>query len=106
MLMLMAGDTVPGRLGRPPLSEWRKAATRLAIARVAVDRFTAKGVAATSAEEIAGAVGISVRTLWRYFPTKESCVMPLLTAGIEATAAALRCWPPRRPVAELLDDLA
>ncbi len=105
-------DAVPedhrttSRLGRPPLSAGRKAATRLEIARVAVGLFTAKGVTATSAEEIAGAVGISVRTLWRYFPTKESCVLPLLTPGIEVAAASLRAWPAGRPVAELLDDLA
>jgi len=95
-----------GRPGRPPLSEGRKAATRLEIARVAVGLFTAKGVTATSAEEIAAAVGISVRTLWRYFPTKESCVLPLLTPGIEVAAASLRAWRPGRPIAELLDDMA
>lgn len=94
-----------GRLGRPPLAEWRRAATRLEIARAAVDLFTARGVAGTSADEIAAAAGISVRTLWRYFPSKESCVVPLLTAGIEFTACCLRAWPPGRPVAELLDDM-
>jgi AcrR family transcriptional regulator len=94
-----------GRTGRPPLTERRRAATRLEIAREAVRLFTAKGVAATSAEEIAGAAGISVRTLWRYFPTKESCVLPLLTGGIELTAGALRAWRPGGGVTELLDDL-
>jgi AcrR family transcriptional regulator len=95
----------PGRLGRPPLTERRKAATRLEIAREAVRLFTTKGVAATTAEEIANAAGISVRTLWRYFPTKESCVLPLLTTGIETTARALRAWPPGSGVAELVAEL-
>jgi AcrR family transcriptional regulator len=62
------------------------------IAHAAVRLFMAKGVAATSAEEIAEAAGISTRTLWRYFPTKESCVWPLLAAGIEDFAARLRVW--------------
>ena len=93
------------RTGRPPLTERRKAATRLEIAREAVRLFTANGVAATSAEDIAAAAGISVRTLWRYFPTKERCVLPLLTTGIEDVARALRAWPPGHGVAELLDDM-
>ena len=39
--------------------------TRLDIAREAVRLLTTKGVAATSAGEIADGAGISVRTLWR-----------------------------------------
>jgi AcrR family transcriptional regulator len=93
------------RTGRPPLTERRKAATRLEIAREAVALFTAQGVTATSAEEIAAAAGISVRTLWRYFPNKESSVLPLLTGGIEATARALRSWPAGSGMAALLDDM-
>jgi AcrR family transcriptional regulator len=80
------------RTGRPPLTERRKAATRLEIAREAVRLFTAQGVAATSAEEIAEAAGVSVRTLWRYFPTKESCVGPLLTSGAELLMRSMRDW--------------
>ena len=71
--------STPGRTGRPPLTERRKTETRLEVARAAVGLFLAKGVADTSAEEIAEAAGISSRTLWRYFPTKDSCVTPLLT---------------------------
>ncbi|WP_460528773.1 TetR/AcrR family transcriptional regulator [Flindersiella endophytica] len=93
------------RIGRPPLTERRKAETRLEIARQAVRLFTERGVAATSAEEIASAAGISVRTLWRYSPTKERCVLPLLSAGIDLAAQSLRGWPPDRGIAELVDDL-
>lgn len=93
------------RMGRPPLTERRKAATRLEIAREAVRLFTANGVGGTSAEEIAAAAGISARTLWRYFPNKESCVLPLLTGGIELTARCLRSWGPGQGVTELLDAM-
>ncbi len=85
-------------MGRPPLSERRKAATRLEIAQEAVRLFAAKGVAATSAEEVAQAVGISPRTLWRYFPSKEQFVRPLLAPGIELMARRLREWRPGTPV--------
>lgn len=97
--------TASHRPGRPPLTERRKEATRVDIARAAVDLFTTRGVAATSADDIAAAAGISVRTLWRYFPTKESCVRPLLTAGIELTARALRDWPRGTALATVLEDL-
>lgn len=59
-----------------------------------------------SAEEIAAAAGISVRTLWRYFPSKESCVWPLLTAGIQNLARSLRAWPPGRDIVELLEGVS
>jgi AcrR family transcriptional regulator len=95
----------PGRIGRPPLTERRKAATRLEIAREAVRLFTTTGVAGTSAEEVAAASGISVRTLWRYFPSKESCVLPLLTTGIEAVVGLLRAWPPGQEISPLLDRM-
>ncbi|GAA4734418.1 hypothetical protein Prum_012700 [Phytohabitans rumicis] len=90
-----AGGGVSGRtrqVGRPPLTERHKAEIRREIARQAVRLFTAKGVAATSAEEIAAAVGISVRSLWRHFPNKERCVLPLLTEPLAVTAKALRDW--------------
>ncbi|HET6298116.1 MAG TPA: TetR family transcriptional regulator, partial [Kribbella sp.] len=50
------------RTGRPPLTERRKTETRLEVARAAVGLFLAKGVAGTSADEIAEAAGISSRT--------------------------------------------
>ncbi|WP_194903731.1 TetR/AcrR family transcriptional regulator [Catenulispora rubra] len=88
---------------RSPITERRKEQTRLEVAREAVRLFAANGVAATSGEDVARAVGVSVRTLWRYFPTKESFVQPVLATGIEATAAWLRDWP--HDVA-LMDHLA
>ncbi|SFY48234.1 TetR/AcrR family transcriptional regulator [Streptomyces sp. F-1] len=94
-----------GRTGRPPLTEERKAAIRLEIARAAVDLFVAQGVAATTGEQIGQAVGVSARTVWRYFPTKESCVRPLFSTGIDAIADALRQWRPHRPLQEAFDRL-
>lgn len=94
-----------GRTGRPPLTEERRAAIRLEIARAAVDLFIAQGVAATTGEQIGQAVGVSARTVWRYFPTKESCVRPLFSTGIDTIAAALRQWGPGRPLQEAFDHL-
>ncbi|WP_328869245.1 TetR/AcrR family transcriptional regulator [Streptomyces sp. NBC_00287] len=91
------------RTGRPPLTEERKAEIRLEIARAAVDLFVAQGVTATTGEQIGQAVGVSARTVWRYFPSKESCVQPLFSAGIDAIAECLRDWRPGQPL-ELLFD--
>ncbi|MCH5671911.1 TetR/AcrR family transcriptional regulator [Streptomyces gilvus] len=90
-----------GRTGRPPLTEERKAEIRLEIARAAVDLFVIQGVTATTGEQIARAVGVSARTVWRYFPSKEACVRPLFTAGIDLLAARLREWRPGRPLEEI-----
>ncbi|QWB24298.1 MULTISPECIES: TetR/AcrR family transcriptional regulator [Streptomyces] len=79
-----------GATGRPPLTERRRAETRMEIAEEAVRLFAAKGVAAVTAEDIASASGVSTRTLWRYFRSKEECVRPLLTTGLELLTDHLR----------------
>jgi AcrR family transcriptional regulator len=63
------------------------------VARSAARLFLKKGVAATSGDEIAEAAGISKRTLWRYFRTKESCIEPLFALTSQHFAARLRNWP-------------
>jgi len=72
----------------------------LEIAREAVRLFAAHGVSGTSADDIARAAGISTRTLWRYFSTKEGCVQPLLAEGMAETVRFLGAWPADRPLAE------
>ncbi|WP_353962947.1 helix-turn-helix domain-containing protein [Streptomyces sp. NBC_00878] len=56
----------------------------------AVRLFVTQGVAATTAEDIASAAGVSTRTLWRYFRSKEECARPLLTAGMDLITERLR----------------
>ncbi|MEU0189491.1 helix-turn-helix domain-containing protein [Streptomyces afghaniensis] len=85
----MAGRS-GGATGRPPLTERRRAETRMEIAEEAVRLFAAKGVAAVTADDIASAAGVSTRTLWRYFRSKEECVRPLLTTGLELLTEHLR----------------
>jgi AcrR family transcriptional regulator len=81
-----------GSTGRPPLTERRRAETRMEIAEEAVRLFVAQGVAATTAEDIASSAGVSTRTLWRYFRSKEECVRPLLTTGLEILTQSLEDW--------------
>jgi len=89
---------------RPTLAERRKAALRLEIATEAVRLFTSQGVTGTTGEQIARAVGISSRTLWRHFPTKESCVLPLLTVGLESAVDQLSHWPPETALLDFVTE--
>ena len=82
-----------GAVGKPSLAQRRRTSLRLEIAAEAVRLFTSQGVTGTTGEEIARAVGISSRTLWRHFPTKESCVLPLLSAGLRFAVDQLAAWP-------------
>lgn len=90
----MDSGPIAPRRGRPPASDRQRQRQRLDISRHAVRLFAEQGVAATSGEQIARAAGVSERTLWRCFPSKESCVEPLLTQSIAAFRAVLRAWPP------------
>ncbi|WNV87330.1 helix-turn-helix domain-containing protein [Umezawaea sp. Da 62-37] len=95
--------------GRPPMTERRKEIIRLQIATVALDLFKSQGVAATSVEQIADGLGISTRTLWRYSPSKEGCVLPLLQHGIAVVVQKFHEWPRDMPLLEQLlheEDLA
>ncbi|WP_433020888.1 TetR/AcrR family transcriptional regulator [Kribbella sp. CA-294648] len=76
------------------MSEDQRRQQLLEISRHAVRLFAAQGVAATSGEQIARAAGVSERTLWRHFSTKESCVEPLLTKMVDGFQSVLRAWPP------------
>ncbi|MBF6351992.1 MULTISPECIES: TetR/AcrR family transcriptional regulator [Nocardia] len=61
----------------PPLDlrARRRNATRIEIREAALALFERQGVDRTTSEEIARAAGISQRTFFRYFATKEECVL-------------------------------
>lgn len=94
--------TAPARRGRRPMSERRRQRQRLEISRAAIRLFRAHGVAATSGEQIADAVGLSGRTFWRWFRTKESCVEPVLSLSTDAFTACLSRWPAGRALEDHL----
>ncbi|MFF2643672.1 TetR/AcrR family transcriptional regulator [Streptomyces niveus] len=75
------------------MSDQRRHRVRLEISREASRLFWDQGVDATSGEQIAEAVGLSVRTIWRHFRSKESCAEPIVTQGVAWEMATLRGWP-------------
>ncbi|WP_338662042.1 helix-turn-helix domain-containing protein [Pararoseomonas sp. SCSIO 73927] len=73
---------------RPRIQE-----ARLAVARHAAALFWKHGVEGTSGDAIAAAAGLSKRTVWRYFRSKEACVEPLFLATGYRFIETLRAWP-------------
>jgi AcrR family transcriptional regulator len=74
----------------------------LQVSRVASELFWRDGLAATRGEDIAAVAGISVRTLWRYFRSKEACVEPILTSLARPLFDLFAAWPLDRTLQEYL----
>ncbi|MEV5980907.1 helix-turn-helix domain-containing protein [Streptomyces sp. NPDC052114] len=89
----MAG-TASTKRGGGGMSERRRHRIRLEISREACRLFWDQGVDATSGDQIAEAVGLSVRTIWRHFRSKESCAEPIVMEGVKLEMSTLRSWPP------------
>ncbi|MET9488191.1 helix-turn-helix domain-containing protein [Nocardia sp. NPDC006630] len=91
---------------RPTLAERRKAETRLDIARTAARLFAEHGTADVTAEQIAEASGIALRTFYRYSRTKEDAVEPMLTTGAQRWFEAIASGPRRLPTLADLEAAA
>lgn len=75
---------------------------QMRVARIAANLFIRQGVAATSGSDIADAAGISERTLWRYFRTKEASVAPLFAATWQQYVKDFKSWPRNQSIEEHL----
>ncbi|WP_234543454.1 TetR family transcriptional regulator [Streptomyces shenzhenensis] len=87
------------------LRERKKRLMRQRLSDTATEMFLERGFDAVRVSEIAQACGVSEKTVFNYFPTKESLILDL---G-EATMAALRAGlgePDRSPVEAVLRILA
>jgi AcrR family transcriptional regulator len=95
------------------LRERKKRRTRQQISDVATVMFVMRGFDQVKVAEIANIVGVSEKTVYNYFPTKESLVFDRTDEGLERMARALRERRPSesptramlRALAEDLDDL-
>jgi AcrR family transcriptional regulator len=67
------------------------------IARAAWDLFGCRGYEAATVDEIARAAGVSRRTFFRYFSSKEDVVVGTSDALAEAVLAAFARRPPHEP---------
>ena len=80
------------------LRERKKADTREAIRGAAVDLFCRDGFEATTMDAVAAAADVSVRTVFRYFPTKEDLVFADVEADLEDLRTLLDARPADEPV--------
>ncbi|MCX4701399.1 TetR/AcrR family transcriptional regulator [Streptomyces sp. NBC_01373] len=87
----------------PSLTERRKAATQLDIARAAAELFTERGPDGTTAEDVAERAGVALRTFYRYFRNKQDAVGPLLAAGGDRWRGLLAAIEPGAAVPEALE---
>jgi AcrR family transcriptional regulator len=70
------------------------------VSRHACELFWERGVAATTGDDIAAAAGLSTRTIWRYFRSKESCVEPVLALSAQRFIALAGRWPDELSLAD------
>ncbi|MGW2346839.1 TetR family transcriptional regulator [Streptomyces sp. NPDC001661] len=91
---------------QPSLTDRRKAATQLDIARAAMELFTEKGPDSTTAEEIARGAGVALRTFYRYFRNKQDAVGPLLASGGDRWRELLAATEPGTPLPQALESAA
>jgi AcrR family transcriptional regulator len=71
------------------LRERKKRATREALARAALELFVERGYDETTLAEIADAAGVSTRTIFAYFPSKEDILFSTMHTMRDALAQAL-----------------
>jgi AcrR family transcriptional regulator len=89
------------------LRERKKRLTRQRISDVATTLFVVRGFEHVKVAEIAEIVGVSEKTVFNYFPTKESLVFDRADEGIERLSKALREREPgESPVRAMLDALS
>lgn len=81
---------------QPTLREQTRAVVRSLLAQTALELFASKGFDNTTIDEIAAAAGVSRRTLFNYFPSKEDLALGSIAEQGELIAARLA----QRPVKE------
>lgn len=82
---------------QPALRERTRKAVRKEIAEVAKALFVERGFEATTTDDIATAVGMSQRSVFRYFATKEEIVLGKFDLVGEDMLDALRARPANEP---------
>lgn len=80
------------------LRERKKRETRRAIHRAALDLVEEFGFDAVTTDEIAGRAGVSPRTFFNYFPTKEGAVLGTTPADLDELRAQLAERPEDEPI--------
>jgi AcrR family transcriptional regulator len=86
------------------LRERKKRETRDALVRAGLELFVQRGYDATTLAEIAEAAGVSTRTIFAYFPSKEDILFSTLQTMRDALAHALAERPAGQDALSALRD--
>jgi len=85
----------------------KKSQTRQRLSDTATAMFLERGFDAVKVTEIAAACGVSEKTVYNYFPTKESLLLDRFDGTEAALRSALAVLPPVEAALQVLDaDLA
>ncbi len=82
------------------LRERKRRLTRQLISDAATALFASRGFDEVKVAEVARRVGVSEKTIYNYFPTKESMVLDTADEMVEGLAAALRGRAPEESITE------
>jgi AcrR family transcriptional regulator len=82
--MMTASSTAPVTEARVPLRERKKLATRRSLRRTAFELATERGFSNVTVEDIADAAGVSTRTFFNYFPSKEAALFGIEPEHLDA----------------------
>ena len=89
------------RAAQPALLERKQQLVRGAIRDAALDLFLEKGFEAVRVEDITARAGVSRRTFFRYFASKDDLMAQGVDEFREVVRQAVASCPPGRPVMEL-----
>jgi len=87
-----------------PARTVRSERTREALRRAALVRFLADGVEDTSAEQIAGDAGVSLRTFYRHFGSKHDLLFADFDEGLQWFRSALAARPADEAIVESVQE--
>ncbi len=79
----------------------KKQATSTALQRSAIDLFLERGYDETTVQDITDAAGVSQRTFFRYYPTKDAVLLTEHSRREDALAAFLADRPDDEPIGHL-----
>lgn len=79
----------------PTLTERRRVQTRLEIAKSASELFLRDGYDSITAEDIAEDAGVSLRTFYRYFSSKDEVLSPIIIEGMRQLVEHVAARPDR-----------
>jgi AcrR family transcriptional regulator len=89
----------------PGLRERKKAETRMAIQQAVLFLALDRGLDAVTADEIAAAANVSVRTFHNYFGSKEEALVAAWVSEFRVYVEALRDRPAEEPILDALEHV-